>query len=1093
MQTQLQIFSSFSLLKSPTQIDNLVVAAKERGYQSLALTDINNMYGSVDFYKAAKKQNIKPIIGLTAEVGGLINTDKQYRLVLLAKNHSGYQNLLKLSSSILLDEEHASFDKISDYLNDIFVITSANKSEILDLNETDIKKYFTQLASYTDKDNIFIGISSSLRTNLTQQMQLADKFQIPTAFVENIAYINSDQAFATKILEMIDVGDTFDNPLEFSQRQGDFYLRNSEEFDNIYQELNLLDTLDNTQRIAEECNVEIEFKRAELPKFKTPNDESSVDYLQALVVADLKHRFDNDVPKEYQQRALHELKIINEMGFSDYFLIVWDVIRHAHEKHILTGPGRGSAAGSLVSYALHITDIDPLKYNLLFERFLNPERVSMPDIDLDIPDNRRDELVLYMQEKYGDKHMAQIITFGTLAAKMALRDVGRVFSQNQFDMNKWSNAIPVGLKVSLKTAYNESPKFKELVNQNEVNKLLYDTALKIEGLPRHFSTHAAGIVLGKNDLTDTIALRMGSDGIALTQQTKDNVESLGLLKMDFLGLRNLTILDNAIKNVTKQVGKKLLTEKINLNDEMTLQLFQRGDTDGVFQFESSGIRNVLRKIKPMTFDDVVATNALYRPGPMQNIDSFAARKNHEEPVTYPDESLKNILQSTYGILVYQEQVMQVASTMAGFTLAEADSLRRAMAKKHKNEIDELRNKFISGAIAKGHDQSSAITVYDYIEKFANYGFNKSHSVAYSKVAFWLAYIKVHFASAFFTAVLNSNIQDASKVKKYIQDAKSRKITIVAPNINQSGYVFENSNKQIIFGLTCIKGVRREFAKNILLARQEGKFTSVLNFLQRIDLKFVKNDNVEPLILSGAFDEFNNNRKELLYDTRDLIESIQLSGNNVSLFDVLNPKKNDVDDYEDFEKLDQEIMYLGTYVSRHPVERYRNDQLSYISNLNENIKSKIVGYIKNIRTIRTKKGDQMAFVNVEDESTDISLTIFPEAFKKAQELLVEGDVIYATGKLGRDKRSQLNFVVDEVTRPTKNLTLDNTLFLRVLEELDSDTSRLELAKLLEQYPGNKKTIVFYPKTDKKILYKVNYSPELKAKLVKKLGIRNIIER
>ncbi|MDO1605370.1 DNA polymerase III subunit alpha [Lactobacillus sp. YT155] len=1100
MQTQLQVFSSYSLLKSPTKINELVDEAKKRGYTSIALTDMNNLYGSIDFFKYAKKQEIKPIIGLTIETLGIINKDDLSRHVLLAKNHAGYQNLLKISSTILMSESPISFTDLQNYLSDLFVITTADHNEIYQLDESHKKDYFDKLSTLVDESSLFIGIctNGTLKNRVKEQLQISNQFNIPTAFVENIEYLNSNQAFATEVLHAIDAGDVMENPLEESQKEGQFYLRDSVVQNQVYDELNLANTKSNTQKIADNCNVEIEFNRTQLPEFSTPEGVDSVTYLKQLVVAGLKYKFKNNVPQEYQKRALYELSVIEKMGFADYFLIVWDVIKYAHENNIITGPGRGSAAGSLIAYALRITDVDPIEYDLLFERFLNPERVSMPDIDIDIPDIRRDEMVLYMQKKYGSEHMAQIITFGTLASKMAIRDVGRVFDQSQMEMSKWSNTIPNVLKIDLRTSYQESKPLQEIVKKDLLNQLLFETALQLEGLPRHFSTHAAGIVLSNDDLTNTVALRMGSNNIALTQQTKDNVEDMGLLKMDFLGLRNLTILGNAAQNVSKQVGKKLLFEKINLNDAKTLELFQAGDTDGVFQFESSGIRNVLRKIHPDSFNDVVATNALYRPGPMQNIDSFAARKNGEEPVTYPDDSLVDILKPTYGILVYQEQVMQVASKLAGFTLAEADSLRRAMAKKHKDEIDAMRGKFITGAIAKGHPEKTAIVVYDYIEKFANYGFNKSHAVAYSKIAVWLAYIKVHFSAAFYTALLNSNIHSDNKIRSYIQDAKIKKNQILPPDINESGYLFESTNKSIRFGLSCIKGIRRDFAKHILEVRKDGKFTNLVNFLQRIDSNFVKEDNIKPLILSGAFNFVSDNKRALLMDAQDLIESIQLAGNNVSLFDILAPKKNIVEDFTDTEKLNQEIEYLGTYVSGHPAERYRDATFTFINQLKENINVAILLYPKRIKKIRTKKGDQMAFVDGEDETGELSITVFPEAYRRYEGLLKEDQIIGIKGKLSRDRKNNFSFVADEIFIPTeKENDLKDALYIRVPEELDNQEQREELTKILSKFKGEQSVLVFYPKTDEKVLYNdqfgVNFSDELKAILVKKYGVKNIINK
>lgn len=1098
MQTQLQIFSSFSLLNSPIKIKDLIDSAKKRGYKSIALTDINNLYGSIEFYKYAKLNGIKPIIGLTIEVNGLINKTEKYRLILLAKNKIGYQNLLKISSRILMDEtDETNLTDIIDNFNGIYVINSPIKSELLSLENTKRDEYFKILKDKVDNDSLYIGVISNTQFEKTRNalIEIGKDYHVPLVFTENISYLNSDEAFATQVLKLIANNDQLENPFNYSTKTDEYYLKTAEEQSKIYTDLGLNEISENTQNIADSCDVEIEFKRTQLPRFITPNGQSSEKYLETLVINGLKLRM-KTVPEQYRKRALYELKVINEMGFADYFLIVWDVIHYAHKQGIITGPGRGSAAGSLIAYALKITEVDPIEYNLLFERFLNPERISMPDIDLDIPDNHRDELVLYMQKKYGKEHMSQIITFGTLAAKQALRDVGRVFGQSVTQMSHWSKLIPNILKIDLKSAYKESAALREQVNKDSLNKLLFKTALQIEGIPRHFSTHAAGIVLSNQPLIDTVALRMGTDGIALTQQTKDYVEELGLLKIDFLGLANLTILDNAIKNIYYQVGKKLLTEKINLNDSKTLMLFQTGNTNGIFQFESSGIKQVLRKIHPEKFEDVVATNALYRPGPMQNIDTFAARKNGKQKINYPDDSIKDILQPTYGILVYQEQVMQVASKMAGFTLSEADSLRRAMAKKHKEEIDQLREKFIVGAKELGHNSENINVVYDYIEKFANYGFNKSHAVAYSKIAFWLAYIKVHFSSAFFTSILNANLHDDLKIRNYIQEAKKYNLKVIGPNINTSNIYFSSDSKSIYFGLSSIKGIRKDLAENIIKVRENGKYTSLENFLQRLDSKFIKAEYIDPLILSGALKEFSENKKELLYNARDLIESIQLSGNNISLLDILSPKKHEMDDFTEIEKLNQEIKFLGTYVSGHPVESYRTKDFSYINQLKENNSSKIVVLIKNIKIIRTKRGDQMAFIDGEDESGEISITLFPEAYAKFAEDLNINNIIFIYGKLTRDKKNRLNFVASSLKKAQKN-ELKEALFIRVPVKLDTKEERVNLLELLKKHKGTKPVVIYYPQNDEKILLSgnesISFSSELKAALVKRYGIKNIFDK
>lgn len=566
------------------------------------------------------------------------------------------------------------------------------------------------------------------------------------------------------------------------------------------------------------------------------------------------------------------------MGFDDYFLIIWDVIRHAHETGVTTGPGRGSAAGSLVAYVLNITDVDPLEYDLLFERFLNEERAQMPDIDLDIPDNRREEILEYVHQKYGHQKVAQIITFGTLAAKQAIRDVGRVFGLSTTELAEWSRAIPSVLHVSLKEALNQSQKLKNLISDSEVNKTLFETASKLEGLPRHYSTHAAGIVLSDEPLVDLVPLQSGSETMMMTQYAKDIVERVGLLKMDFLGLRNLGIMADALQTIKRQGYPAFNVQNVDLSDSATLAAFAKGDTNGVFQFESNGIKGVLKRLKPDSFELVAAVNALYRPGPMDNIDNFIKRKNGQEPVTYPDDSLKPILANTYGIIVYQEQVMQVASKMAGFSLGEADLLRRAMSKKKKATMDAMKEKFMAGAAKLGYSSAVAEKTFDYIDRFANYGFNRSHAVAYSKMAFEMAYLKVHYQTAFYAALLNSVMNNPAKTKVYLMEAKQHEVQVVSPDINQSSAYYQAKDDQIRFGLASIKGVRRDFLRDLLEERREkGRFNSFYEFLMRIGSKWQKQELIENLIYAGVFDSLGANRAELINALPEFLSSVELSG------------------------------------------------------------------------------------------------------------------------------------------------------------------------------------------------------------------------
>lgn len=1102
LQAQLQVMSSFSLLHSPAKLTELVDQAKARGYEAIALTDINNLYGSIDFYKYAKKIGIKPIIGLTIEVAGIIDVENKYPLLLLAKNNSGYQHLIKISSKVMSEKEPVALSEMQSWLSDLFIITPASDAEILSV---EVAPYVKALQQLIDTDSLYLGVSlyAGQIDNVKNIRTVARTQQLPLAALGDVRYVDADDHLAYQVVNNLRTGQRFES-LDQVVETGDHYLRTASSFASDFAEVDMSEAIDNTKQIADQCNVEIQFQETELPKFETPDDVSSQQFLHDLATKGLKKRLNGQIPADYQQRLEYELSVIEKMGFSDYFLIVWDVIKHAHEIGIKTGPGRGSAAGSLVSYCLGITQVDPIKYDLLFERFLNPQRANMPDIDLDLPDDRRDEMVMYMHDKYGSDHMAQIITFGTLAAKMALRDIARTFSQTQFQISQWSNAIPRKLNITLKESFDESSTLRGLVDNSRENQLIFKVAQRIEGIPRHYSTHAAGIVLSKKNMTDIVAVQLEDDGINLTQQTKYNVENVGLLKMDFLGLKNLTILDKAIQAISKRYGKEFVPEKIPLNDSKTLALFQRGATDGVFQFESNGIRSVLRQLVPTSFDDIVATNALYRPGPMQNISTFIARKHGREPVTYPDKSLEKILKPTYGILVYQEQVMQASSEMANFSLADADILRRAISKKNEQLIEENRQKFVNGAVSQGHDKKSAEKVYQYIEKFGNYGFNKSHSVAYSMIAFWLAYIKTHFPDIFFACLLNSNLNNETKVTMYIQDAKDSRVQICNVDINQSQYDFVDHEKSIRFGLLSIKGMRRDLATNIIEERQKnGEYTSPLNFLQRIDRRFVKTDYLEPMILSGTFDTFNRNRKELLYDFRDLIESIQLAGSNLSLFDVLDPKKHQVDDFTLTERLNQEKTYLGVYVSGHPVEKYRSRLLDLrtikISELSthQNQVINVLGLVKNLRVIRTKKGQRMCFMTIEDETGSISVTIFPKLFQKIEEMELDGKIFLFVGRPNMGKRGELELIADRLSDP-KQYTVQlpsEKLYLKVSKSLDTPENLEQLYRIIESSRGQMPVIVYREKKKQALLLKSNhwidFNGDVQSKLEMFLGKRSVL--
>ena len=1002
----LQNLSSFTLLESPTKVKNLAENAKKKGYSAIALTDINITYGLVDFYKAAKDTGIKPLLGMQLRINGLIDEANKYDLIVIAKDDQGYKNILRLSSAVNLLTENGekenvlTFEDLKKYLGHLILITPSNLHSELKMLQTNNPKmganYLRKLQdSLPSSSSMYLGVyaDSGQQEYINYIRSLATQFSLPLTAVEDGQYLNRNEQFLRRTLQAIKTNTHLENIEQLAKQAGSHYLKNSEELQVSYRKFDIEDALENAEKIGKICTAEIKFQDPQLPKFKQNKFPTSKEYLHALAQEGLAKRFNNQIPAQYQKRLDYELQVINEMGFDNYFLIVWDVMNFAHSVHITTGPGRGSAAGSLVSYALRITEVDPIEYNLLFERFLNPARQQMPDIDLDIPDNRRDEVIKYMFEKYGMNHAAQILTFGTLAAKQVLKDVCRVFGLNKVETYRWLDAIPHSKgKITLAEAYQKSKELQLLVNTNELSKILFATAEHLENLPRHYSIHAAGLVITDDSLAEIVGLQAGPLGIPVTQQTKLNVESLGLLKIDFLGLRNLTILGNIVAALRAD-GIDIDPNQIPLDDQETLALFQRGDTDAVFQFESDGIKRVLEQLHPDSFEDIVAVNALYRPGPINNIDHFINRKHGKERVQYPDPSLKKILGTTYGVLVYQEQVMQTAQVLAGFSLGEADLLRRAMSKKNADVIQRERAKFIEGAIKLGRKKKTAEKVYDYIAQFANYGFNRSHAVAYSKIAFWLAYFKVHYPGAFYLALLNSNMGNRNKIAQYLMQAQEAGIKILPPDIENSKADFSLENGKILVGLKAIRGLRSDLLKQILEIKRPIK--SMTDFLWKIDNNLLSADAVGNLIKAGTFDRLAPNRNELLKINKDLVESVKMAGSNLSLFETLEPKVEEEKMPTAAEKSAMEVEAMGFSTGINPiiaVQKYaRKFNAKRLQVFESNEQGIAVGKLMKVKQITTKKGDNMAFAVFSDTSGEKDFTIFPQVWEKVGENLKIGEI------------------------------------------------------------------------------------------------------
>lgn len=1110
----LQVLSSYSLLKSTSQIKQLVASAKDRGYTALAITDENVLYGAFDFYNEAVKQGIKPLIGMTIVLPSEVVADNYQRLVLIAKNYDGYRHLMKITTTIQTLErgETITLDQLSEWFHDLFVIlpTDNDLYRLIQSGQADeARVYFEQLAKSVDEQSLLIGINPSVDAILRQTMiQLATQLNTQLIGLSRVGYLNADDHFSVEVLRSIDRGNQMNHPQMLASQQGEHYLKPVADIEREFQTVGLVDAVNLTQVIAGQANVKLESQDTILPKFENDKQLDSFTYLKQLCIEGLKLRaiapgFTVD---DYRNRLASELKIIHEMGFDDYFLIVGDVIAYAHQHGIITGPGRGSAAGSLVAYSLAITDVDPLQYNLLFERFLNPERVQMPDIDLDIPDDRREEILQYVHDKYGHGRVAQIITFGTLATKQVLRDVGRVFGLSQFEAAEWSKTIPQALHISLEDSYRQSLPLRNLVADNAKNQLIFETAKKLEGLPRHYSTHAAGIVLSQEKLEDLVPLQDGGDGMLMTQFAKDTVEAIGLLKIDFLGLRNLSILDHAVKLV-QQTNPEFALTQIELNDKKTLELFQNGDTNGVFQFESSGIKNVLTQLHPETFELIVAVNALYRPGPMENIDTFIKRKKGQEPVSYPDESLKDIVGVTYGILVYQEQVMQVASKMASFSYGEADLLRRAMSKKKQSVMDSMRSKFIHGAQDNGYTPEVAERIFDYIDQFANYGFNRSHAVAYSKLAFELAYIKAWYPAAFLISLLNTVNNDAAKIRMYMSEAQKHKVKVDGPNINVSEREFTMQDGHILFGLGDVKGLRRDMIRDVLESRvNDGPFTSLLNFVQRLDSKWQKKELIEPLVYVGAFDGLGNNRAELAEALPKIIDSVELTGSSLSLFEELQPTISERKEFGLEQRLGFEEQYLGAYLSGHPVSQFADAGMRLgvtpVAELANRASVKIFVFVTNVKVIRTKRGEQMAFVSGSDQTGSIEVTVFPNLYKRISALLEKNKILLVDGKVETERRLQViaNQIQDAKTvvvksNQTKPPTVSKRWVLRIDAQHENQQTQQNLADFLVSEPGNIPVIIFEQRTDKKLIQpKERWIPDsvgIQSRLVEILGTDNVV--
>jgi DNA polymerase-3 subunit alpha len=1108
----LQVKSAYSLLSSAASIHKLVEEAEKNGFSALALTDEHVMYGAIAFYKLCKKKGIKPILGLTASVQ---IKEEAYPFVLLAKNHNGYKNLLKMSS--LLQTKYRKGLPLSlfkSYCHDLFVLTPGMNGiiERLLLEEKREEAYKAALyfQQMMEEDSFYLSVQQhglkEEKILLEKLRKLGAELNIPLVATNDVLYVHREDAFAQHCLVAIKNGTQIEQGEEAFINKN-YHLKSINEMMELFKETP--EAIRNAEKIAKQCQLDLRLGQLNLPKYPVPEGLEKNQYLEQLCLEGLKKRIPNPTD-EYVDRLLYELDIIKKMQFSDYFLIVWDFMRYAHEQGIVTGPGRGSAAGSLVAYVLNITDVDPIKYHLLFERFLNPERVTMPDIDIDFPDTRRDEMISYVAKKYGKAHVAQIITFGTLAAKAAIRDVARVLGASQKEVDLLAKLIPSKPGITLREAYEESASLRERISQSVLAKKIFDIAVKVEGLPRHSSTHAAGVVISEKPLTEMIPIQEGHHDIYLTQFSMEHLEDVGLLKMDFLGLRNLTLIENIKALIQKYEGKKISFEQIGYEDDLTFSILSKGDTTGVFQLESEGMRHVLKRLKPSSLEDIVAVNALYRPGPMENIPLFIDRKHGRLPIQYPHDDLKDILKNTYGIIVYQEQIMEIAAKMAGFSLGEADLLRRAVGKKIKSLLDEKRDHFVRGCIRKGYTKEAANHVYDLIVKFANYGFNRSHAVAYSMIAFQLAYLKAHYPLYFMSALLTSVSGNESKIAQYIREGKQKGIRFLPPSINKSGYHFLVEQGGIRYSLASIKNVGYSALKEIFTERKKRPFTDLFDFCVRISPKSVNRRTIESLIFSGAMDEFGEDRATLLasidvaLNHAELLKMDDKEQMDLFLEEEMNikPKYVKVEPLNIEEKLKFEKQVLGFYFSSHPVDSFAavlnaEGAIQIANSLNKvDQQVKLGAYLMNVKPIRTKKGETMAFAHLSDSSGEIDAVIFPSHFRKYRDKLKNGTVVLLAGKIEK-RQNQLQLIVNHVhsIEELKEKKREGALFLKIEEETKKKGNLYKLKEIIRRYPGSVPVYVYYEFLQKTVKLPADFSVEPNPVCVQRLseilGRQNVV--
>ena len=1063
MFTHLHTHTEFSLLDGACRIGQLAKRAKSLGMQSLAITDHGNMYGAVDFYRACKAEGIKPIIGCEVYVAPRTRFDKEKvldkdynHLILLCENEAGYKNLIQLVSKSFTEgfyfKPRVDRDLLEKYHDGLICLSACLAGEIpQSLLQREYEKAKSTALWYRDvfgEDNYFLELQdhglNEQKTVCEGLKRISRETGIPLVATNDVHYIEKQDAKIQQVLICIATNHTIgdDTGLEF--HADEFYLKSEEEMRAVFSDVP--EAIDNTQLIAERCNFDFEFGKTKLPYYETPDNMNHFDYFKMLCMQGMKKRYGDNPPQEYYSRLEYELETVNKMGYTDYYLIVADFVSFAKSKGIPVGPGRGSGAGSIAAYCMGITDLDPMKYNLLFERFLNPQRVSMPDFDIDFCYERRGEVIEYVTNKYGSDRVAQIVTFGTLATRAAIRDVGRAMGMPYAAVDAVAKLIPSDFHITIDEAVKKSKELRTLMEENEQINELIETARKVEGMPRNTSTHAAGVVITHDPVSSYVPLAT-NDGVPVTQYIMTTLEELGLLKMDFLGLRTLTVIDDA----SKMAGIDI--KSISIDDANVFKLFARGQTEGIFQFESSGMKQMLTNLKPKALEDLIAATSLYRPGPAKQIDTFVENSNNPSKIKYLTPALKPILENTYGCMVYQEQVMQIFRELAGYSYGRADIVRRAMSKKKADVMQRERETFIEGCKKNGIEKEIADAVFEQMSDFAKYAFNKSHAACYALVAYETAYLKCYYPAQFMAALMTSVLDQTNKIARYTAECKRIGLRLGPPNINTSMRGFTANEKTINYGLLGIKNVGADFVDEIVNERKNGEFKDLTDFCMRMQDGHFNRRAVESLIRCGAMDCFDANRRQMLQALPSISSNVENYRQNtkygqVGFFDLgqgdavmFDTEMPDVAEFAKTELLKMEKEMTGLYLSGHPMDKYEDicRRLGY-ANCAQLIEAgseemslykdkgyvKLCGIITHITLKQTRNGASMAFVTVEDLYGSIEVIVFPKTLEQFSQLLYDSSIISIAGTLSIEEEKDTKILANEITLPPSDADVNKAV-------------------------------------------------------------------